>query len=77
MLTLLFNGWRGGKKYDEEIEQRLIEETLRRCKGDKKKTAEVLGIGLRTLYRRLEKLEEEGAADQEEDPREQRDGNER
>ncbi|MFC1595360.1 hypothetical protein ACFL3X_00400 [Gemmatimonadota bacterium] len=32
---------------------------------------------LRTLYRRLEKLEEEGAADQEEDPREQRDGNER
>lgn len=47
----------------EEIELRLIGETMRRLKGDKKKTAEVLGIGLRTLYRRLEKLEEEEAAE--------------
>jgi DNA-binding NtrC family response regulator len=42
----------------EEIELRLIEETMLRLDGDKKRTAEVLGIGLRTLYRRLEKLEE-------------------
>jgi two-component system response regulator HydG len=42
----------------EEVELRLIEETLRRLAGDKKKTAEVLGIGLRTLYRRLDRLGE-------------------
>ncbi|MFC1628774.1 sigma-54 interaction domain-containing protein [Gemmatimonadota bacterium] len=56
----------------EEIEVRLIEETLRRLKGDKKKTAEALGIGLRTLYRRLEKLEEERVAIQDEDFQEHR-----
>jgi len=42
----------------EEIELRLIEETMNRLQGDKKQTAETLGIGLRTLYRRLEKLDE-------------------
>ncbi len=44
----------------EEIELALIVETLKRLGGDKKRTAEVLGIGLRTLYRRLEKLADEG-----------------
>ncbi|MFC1545120.1 sigma-54 interaction domain-containing protein [Gemmatimonadota bacterium] len=61
----------------DEIEARLIEETLRRLKGDKRKTAEALDIGLRTLYRRLEKMEEESAAVQDEDLREQHEGNER
>ncbi len=42
----------------EEVELRLIEETLKRLEGDKKKAAEVLGIGLRTLYRRLDRLAE-------------------
>ena len=42
----------------EEVELRLIEETLHRLGGDKRRTAEVLGIGLRTLYRRLARLEE-------------------
>ena len=42
----------------EEVELRLIEETLRRLGGDKRRTAETLGIGLRTLYRRLTLLEE-------------------
>ena len=42
----------------EEVELRLIRETLDRLGGDKRRAAEVLGIGLRTLYRRLEKLEE-------------------
>ena len=42
----------------EEIELRLIDETMNRLKGDKKRTAEMLGIGLRTLYRRLDKLDE-------------------
>jgi DNA-binding NtrC family response regulator len=42
----------------EEVELRLIEETLRRLGGDKRRTAEILGIGLRTLYRRLALLEE-------------------
>jgi len=53
----------------EEIETILITETLERLGGDKKRTAGVLGIGLRTLYRRLEKL----AADSEEE-REPEDG---
>jgi len=41
----------------EEVEMRLILETLDRLNGDKRLTAEVLGIGLRTLYRKLEKVE--------------------
>ncbi len=36
-----------------EAERQLIEATLEHYKGDKKKTAEVLGISLKTLYNRL------------------------
>ena len=36
-----------------EVEKRLILATLEDCGGDKKKTAEVLGLSLRTLYYRL------------------------
>jgi DNA-binding NtrC family response regulator len=37
----------------EEAEKRLILATLEHCAGDKKKTAELLGISLKTLYNRL------------------------
>ncbi|MCK4413607.1 MAG: sigma-54-dependent Fis family transcriptional regulator [Candidatus Eisenbacteria sp.] len=36
-----------------EAERWLIEETLRRTRGNREKAAEILGIGLRTLYRKL------------------------
>jgi DNA-binding NtrC family response regulator len=36
-----------------EIERRVIEATLVRTGGDRKAAARVLGIGLRTLQRRL------------------------
>jgi DNA-binding NtrC family response regulator len=37
----------------EEAERRLILATLEHCAGDKKKTAEILKISLKTLYNRL------------------------
>ncbi len=37
----------------KDIERLAIEETLRHVRGDKGKAAELLGIGLRTLYRKL------------------------
>jgi len=36
-----------------EAERRLIQATLAGCDGDKKRTAEVLGISVKTLYNRL------------------------
>jgi DNA-binding NtrC family response regulator len=36
-----------------EVEKRVILATLQHCAGDKRKTAEVLGLSLRTLYYRL------------------------
>jgi len=38
----------------EEVERRLIEETLRRTRGDKKLAAQLLGIAARTIYRKLD-----------------------
>ena len=45
-----------------EIEMRVIHETLRHTRGDKRLTAKLLGIATRTIYRRLEQSEpgEEG-----------------
>lgn len=45
----------------DEVEKRVIYETLRRCKGNRTKTAEKLGISLRTLRNKLKnfRLEEE------------------
>jgi len=37
----------------DDAERHLILATLERCGGDKKKTAEILGISLKTLYNRL------------------------
>jgi two-component system response regulator HydG len=42
-----------------EIEMSIIRATLERNHGDKAKTAEDLGISLRTIYRKLDALEEE------------------
>ena len=38
----------------EEVEQRLITETLRHTRGDKAMAAQLLGISLRTIYRKLD-----------------------
>ena len=38
----------------EEIEMRVIHETLRHTRGDKRLCAQLLGIATRTIYRRLE-----------------------
>ena len=40
-----------------EVERRLIEETLRWVEYDKRRAAETLGIGLRTLYRKLKEYD--------------------
>ena len=45
----------------EEVEQRLIEETLRRTKGDKELAAKLLGIASRTIYRKLKERGSETA----------------
>jgi two-component system response regulator HydG len=37
----------------EEIERRVIRETLRATQGDKRLTAQLLGIATRTIYRKL------------------------
>jgi DNA-binding NtrC family response regulator len=39
----------------EEVERQLIESTLRHTGGDKPRAAAMLGIGLRTLYRKLQR----------------------
>jgi two-component system, NtrC family, response regulator HydG len=41
----------------EEIEKIAIEHTLRSVGYDKQKAAEILGIGLRTLYRRQKRYQ--------------------
>ena len=46
-----------------EIEMRVIHETLRQTKGDKRLAAKLLGIATRTIYRRLE-----GRSDEDSDP---------
>ena len=43
-----------------EIEMRVIHETLRHTRGDKRLTAKLLGIATRTIYRRLEQSDDGG-----------------
>jgi len=43
----------------EEIEKEHIMKTFKQCAGNKVKTAQILGIGLKTLYRKLEKYQKE------------------
>ena len=37
----------------DELEKQAIEETLAKTKGNREKTAKILGIGERTLYRKI------------------------
>jgi two-component system response regulator HydG len=53
-----------------EVEQRLLDETLRVTKGNKTLTAKLLGIDVRTVARKLERLEE--SAEEGQDPSESR-----
>jgi DNA-binding NtrC family response regulator len=41
-----------------EVEQQLILATMERCRGDKKRAAEMLGISLKTLYNKLGSYDE-------------------
>ncbi len=43
-----------------EIEDEMIERTLRRCNGNRTRAAEILGIGVRTLFNRLKLREAAG-----------------
>ncbi|HEY5958316.1 MAG TPA: sigma-54 dependent transcriptional regulator, partial [Polyangiaceae bacterium] len=45
----------------DEVEQRLIRETLRHTKGDKSLAAQLLGISTRTIYRKLGEVDGGGA----------------
>lgn len=49
----------------QELERELIRNTLQVVEGNRRKAAEILGIGERTLYR---KIDEYGLRDQDEDP---------
>jgi two-component system response regulator HydG len=44
----------------EEVERRLIHETLRHTGGDKTMAARLLGIAARTIYRKLERERDDG-----------------
>src|SRR5689334_21278332 len=48
-----------------EIEMRVIHETLRHTRGDKRLTAKLLGIATRTIYRRLEATDPDAAREPE------------
>lgn len=43
----------------EEMEQKLITKAIRHCNGNKSRAAKLLGISLRTLYRKLEKINDQ------------------
>jgi two-component system response regulator HydG len=45
----------------EEIERRVIHETLRHTRGDKTMAARLLGIAARTIYRKLERDPDSGS----------------
>jgi two-component system response regulator HydG len=42
----------------DEVERRLIRETLRHARGDKSIAAQLLGISTRTIYRKLGEIEQ-------------------
>jgi two-component system response regulator HydG len=41
----------------DELEKKAIEETLAKTKGNREKTAKILGIGERTLYRKIKEYD--------------------
>ena len=46
----------------EEVEKEILMETLRATKGNKRKAAQLLGINVRTIHRKIEGLEGFGEA---------------
>ena len=52
----------------EEIELRVIHETLKYTRGDKRLAAQLLGIATRTIYRKLDRTEDGVAAEEVEVP---------
>ena len=40
-----------------ELEKEIIERTLKNCKGNRRKTAKILDISERTLYRKLKEYD--------------------
>ncbi|HEX6161675.1 MAG TPA: sigma-54 dependent transcriptional regulator, partial [Thermoanaerobaculia bacterium] len=51
----------------EEVEKIVIEETLNMTDGDRRKTAEILGISYKTLYNKTKKYKSAGGDDEDED----------
>jgi transcriptional regulator with PAS, ATPase and Fis domain len=51
----------------EEVERIVIEETLHMTDGDRRKTAEILGISYKTLYNKTKKYKSAGGEDEEEE----------
>jgi DNA-binding NtrC family response regulator len=51
----------------EEVERIVIEETLAMTDGDRRKTAEILGISYKTLYNKTKKYKAAGGADDDEE----------
>jgi DNA-binding NtrC family response regulator len=51
----------------EEVERLVIEETLTMTDGDRRKTAEILGISYKTLYNKTKKYKSAGGEDEEEE----------
>ncbi len=51
----------------EEVERIVIEETLNMTEGDRRKTAEILGISYKTLYNKTKKYKAAGADEDEEE----------
>jgi len=46
----------------EEVEKEMLIQTLRATKGNKRKAAQLLGINVRTIHRRMEEIEESGSS---------------
>jgi DNA-binding NtrC family response regulator len=42
----------------EEVEREILIQTLKATKGNKRRAAELLGINVRTIHRKMEELEE-------------------
>src|SRR3984893_659137 len=51
----------------EEVERLVIEETLNMTDGDRRKTAEILGISYKTLYNKTKKYKAAGGADEDDE----------
>ena len=51
----------------EEVERIVIEETLNMTDGDRRKTAEILGISYKTLYNKTKKYKSTGPDDEDEE----------